>query len=357
MARKYILQYGNIAGISYGNALALRKAGVESRNIIPCEADRAGTDQKEFDRQLPSDKILYSTSAGKAQRLLRKLGFCQHVVRNCSLVHYHGSTILRRNLDCALFHYFGIPMIISWAGGDARIVSIARKNNPYFYRMPDEAKDNGIRRRLESLSKYVRYVATDPEMAEYSLPYFEKVFIVHQPIDLSECSCRLPERDARKPVVLHIPTHREVKGTAYIEAAIERLKSEGLSFEFRFLVPTLTQRQVRQEIGKADIYVDELRCGSYGITAVESMASGNPTLTYIREDLVGKYPADLPLVNVNPDTIYTKLRELILDGDLRREIGLRSREYAEKYHSLEVVGSRLLDIYREIGYKDGLGAG
>ena len=149
---------------------------------------------------------------------------------------------------------------------------------------------------------------------------------------------------------MHIPTEPWVKGTAYIESAINRLKLEGYNFRFK-LLQFLSQEEVLDEILKADIYVDDLRCGSYGITSIEAMASGKPTVCYIRDDLVEKYPEDLPLVNANPDTIYQKLKELILDSELRHEIGIKSRTYAEKYHSLEVIGPRLLNIYKEIGLK------
>ncbi|MCE7980650.1 MAG: hypothetical protein DYG89_05610 [Caldilinea sp. CFX5] len=82
------------------------------------------------------------------------------------------------------------------------------------------------------------------------------------------------------------------------------------------------------------------------------MASGKPTLTYIREDLIEQYPKDLPLVNTNPDTIYTRLKELIVDTERRREIGLKSRTYVEKNHALEVVGAKLLQVYQKIGLKE-----
>ena len=81
------------------------------------------------------------------------------------------------------------------------------------------------------------------------------------------------------------------------------------------------------------------------------MSSGKATITYIREDLIEKYPQSLPLVNANPDTIYTKLKELIEDAELRSEIGEKSRKYTEQFHSLDVIGARLLEIYKEIGWK------
>jgi glycosyltransferase involved in cell wall biosynthesis len=349
--RNYTLHFGQIAGISYYNALALRRMGIDSMNVIPMPADTGGTDRTRYNRQLPFDKALYAESTGAAARFMQEAAFCLSAARHCSLVHYYSAKILRGSLDYRLFKTIGIPMIISWAGGDARIIELARKQNPYFYREPDEQRDRAVREMLKSVSRHIKYVATDPEMAEYSALYFEKIFIIPQPIDLDECTPSPPALETRSPVVLHIPTHREVKGTAHIEAAVARLYSEGVPMVFRALEPNLTQREVRRKIAEADIYVDELRCGSYGITAVEAMASAKPTITYIREDLVEKYPRDLPLVNANPDTVYQQLRTLLLDPGLRRRIGLSSRAYAERHHSLASVGNRLLEVYRQIGLR------
>jgi glycosyltransferase involved in cell wall biosynthesis len=349
--RNYILHFGQIAGISYYDALALRRMGIDSINVVPMPADTGGTDRTRYNRHLPFDKALYAESAGTVARFLKEMAFCLSAARQCSLVHYYSAKILRGSLDYRLFKTLGIPMIISWAGGDARIIEMARKHNPYFYREPDNQRDRAVRGMLQAVSRHIKYVATDHEMAEYSAPYFEKVFIVPQPIDLDECTLSPPAPETRSPVVLHIPTHLEVKGTAHIEAAVARLSSEGVPMEFRALEPNLTQREVRRKIAEADIYIDELRCGSYGITAVEAMASAKPTITYIREDLVEKYPRDLPLVNANPDTIYGQLKKLLLDSDRRRRIGLASRAYAERYHSLVSVGNRLLEVYRQIGLR------
>jgi glycosyltransferase involved in cell wall biosynthesis len=354
---KYILHYGNVGGWPYQYAKSLRQAGIASQSVSPekNDIDYVGADGRKLKRQLPTDSFLLDRRFPQLIRLLKKASFSFQSASNCSLVHYHGGPVFGQGLlDCRLFKSLHIPMIISWAGGDARLLGMARKNNPYLFRLPgisDEERDKEVRRRLETISKYVRFVATDPEMAEYSELYFNKVFILRQPIDLTEGKCMFPRRDTKKPVVVHIPTIPIFKGTAYIEATVERLKSEGLDFEFRQMESNLTQEQVRGRLLEADIYVDELLCGSYGLTPIESMSCGKPTITYIREDLVDKYPKELPLVNANPDTIYSKLKELILDAELRYEIGKKSRAYVEKYHSLDVIAPRLVEIYKEIGWK------
>ena len=351
--KNFILQYGNMAGMPYYYALSLRNIGAYSISVKAIEEELGGyPDGVTLDRKLPSDITLNNSNHSRLYRILNRTNLVISCVNNCKLVHYYGGNLLPKDFDLKLFKLFKMPMIISWAGGDARITRIARKNNPYFYRPANDSRDAKVENRLATISKYVSFVATDPEMAEYSIPYFEKVFILKQPVNLDECICNIPSNNKKTPLILHIPTHSGVKGTKHIISAAERLKTEGLSFEFRLLKANYSQKKMKKILAEPDIYVDELLCGSYGVTAVEAMASGKPTITYIREDLVEKFPKDLPIINANPDTIYKKLKELIKDSEMRHETGKRSRAYAEKYHSLEAVGPKLLKIYREIGMKE-----
>ncbi len=347
---KYILQYGSLAGWPYRVAEGLRRAGYNSVNVI-----QENSDVEDLDRQLPHDRVLTHKNDSKVAKFIKRARFLAEVAERCSLVHYHGGVILRSHwhhlIEGRLLAKKQIPMIMSFGGSDARIISDARARNPYFHLEADEARDEEIRDYLKSISKYVRYVATDCEMMSYVEPYFEKCFIFRQPVDLDVIKFNEPRVD-RPPVLLHTPTRTWIKGTDYVVAAVERLKSEGLEFEFR-LKRQLSQAQMYQEIANCDIYVDELRCGSHGVTAVEAMAAGKPTITFIRPDLILKYPSDMPLVNANPDTIYDRLKELICEPALRVELSFRSRNYAEKYHDVNIVVGELAKIYKEIGFQGG----
>lgn len=345
---KYILQYGSLAGWPYQVAEGLRAAGYNSLNVI-----QENSDVEDLDRQLPHHRALAHKSDGKVSKFIKRARFLGEVAEQCSLVHYHGGVILRSHwhhlIEGKLLAKKQIPMIMSFGGGDARIVSEARAKNPYFFRQPDEQRDERIRAYLKSISRYIRHVATDYEMMTYVEPYFEKCHLFRQPVNLQTIQFNEPRLD-RPPVILHTPTESWVKGTEYVIAAVEKLKAEGYKFEFR-LKRQLTQTQMYEEMKACDVYIDELLCGSHGVTAVETMAAGKPTMTYIRPDLVSKYPAEMPLVNTNPDTLYDKLKELICEPTLRADLSYRSRQYVEKYHDVDVVVGDLIDIYKDIGFQ------
>jgi glycosyltransferase involved in cell wall biosynthesis len=349
MARKPILQYGSLAGWPHCLAEGLTAIGQPSVNVIPEEVD-----VHDLNRRLPYHAAISRSSIPRVIKLAQRAGFLATIPDRFSLVHYHGSHLLRGSahhlIEGRYLAWCNVPMLVSFGGGDARIVESARARNPYFYRAADPERDESIRRYLRAISCFIPYAATDCEMAEYVAPFFKQVFIFRQPVDLR----RFPytAQDAgRPPVFLHVPTEPLVKGTEQIVDAFERLRLEGLKFEFR-LMRRLTQDAFYKELAACDVYVDELRCGSHGVTAVEAMAAGKATVTYIRPDLLDKYPAELPLVNANPDTVLDVLRRLIDDPGWRVERANAGRHYVEKYHEAKVVAREMLAVYQQIGLPD-----
>ena len=96
---------------------------------------------------------------------------------------------------------------------------------------------------------------------------------------------------------------------------------------------------------KADIIVDQLLAGTYGVFALEGMAMGKPVITYITEEMKKTLPGSLPIVSANPDNIKEKLEMLIQDGQLRRKLGKEGRVYVEAYHDYKKNAKLLGRIY------------
>lgn len=348
MKPRPVLQYGNLAGWPFKLANGLSAIGQPSISVIPEDRDFS-----DLSRKLPFHETISKNKSPRFMKGMQRLRFLLGVPSRFSLVHYHASHFLRGNkhhvLEGPYLKSLHVPMIVSFAGSDARILAKAAARNPYFYRNVDPVHDAAIEKYLTSISRNIRFAATDCEMVEYVAPYFEHVFTFRQPINLEEITYNVPRHD-RPPVLLHVPTDTEVKGTSHIIAAVERLQVEGHLCEFR-IKRKLTQSELYREIEDCDIYVDELRCGSYGVTATEAMAAGKATVSFIRPDLVNKYPSDLPIVNANPESIYEILRRLVTDADFRIQRSEAGRRYVEKYHDSLVVAHEMLDVYKQIGLR------
>lgn len=348
---KVIYHIGSLAGWPHALAKGFRENGIPSINIVLDVVDVAGTTNKmgKSNRQLRYDEYLFQGTTNKIMKMVKRISLFLRMLRTANLVHYHGSTVLPKNIDALLFKLFGIPTIITWGGGDARIIEIASKNNPYFFRYNDKTNDERIKKLLRRLSRFGVVVATDPEMEIYMEGFFDKVYPFRAPIDLEELKCVFPNSDSKKPIFLHVPTHPFVKGTVHIKNAFNKLLKEGYEFDLILLESTLTQDELRNKISECDVYVDELRCGSYGYTAIEAAGSGKPTLTFILDQVLKQFPKEIPFVNTNPDTIYDIIKMLIENPEQRREIGIKSRAYVEKYHAVDVVVDNMIQLYRKIG--------
>jgi glycosyltransferase involved in cell wall biosynthesis len=82
------------------------------------------------------------------------------------------------------------------------------------------------------------------------------------------------------------------------------------------------------------------------------MMLGKPVVCFLRPEWlesmrkeISEYVDELPIVSATPETVYEMLRDLIEHPQKRREIGLRSRAFALKWHSAEAAAKRFDQIY------------
>lgn len=154
--------------------------------------------------------------------------------------------------------------------------------------------------------------------------------------------------------IMHTPNHRGIKGTEFLLEAIKELQSEGLQIEL-ILLEKLQNEIVKEKMQEADILVEQLILG-YGLTAIEGMASGLPVLTNLENEnytlLFRRYSYlnECPILSSSPENIKHNLRLLITNPLLREELGIASRQYAEKYHSKETAQYMFGKIYEKIWF-------
>jgi glycosyltransferase involved in cell wall biosynthesis len=237
-------------------------------------------------------------------------------------------------------------MIMHHWGNDVRFHEQARINNPYAY-TGDSPPNEVMDRKLSKISQYIdEAIVQDYEVLAYVKPYYKKVHILPIAIDLKQFTPLFPSTMPKKPLILHAPTNPAFKGTACIERAIEKLRATH-EFEYR-RIEKMDHEQAVALYKEADIIVDQIHCGSYGLLSVESMALGKPVVAYIRPDLIPSFPSEPPIINANPDTIYEQIKMLLDNPEHRYERGGAGRIYAEKYHAIDVIGDKLLAIYSEL---------
>jgi glycosyltransferase involved in cell wall biosynthesis len=118
------------------------------------------------------------------------------------------------------------------------------------------------------------------------------------------------------------------------------------------IVEGLHHDEARRRYEQADIVVDQLNAGWYGLFAIEAMALGKPVVTFLQEEAVARtedaFGTTVPIVSATAETLAAHLRPLVEDADHRRRVGAASREYVERVHDIETVADRLLDIYSRL---------
>jgi hypothetical protein len=340
-----ILHLGSLAGWPYTIAKAMRENGVDSENVIHCYKDVAG-----LERKLPFDKSIYKTGDSPVVKAKKTWDFFKGAKEKYGLIHYHSSNIFPREIHWLLegpwFKAAKIPMVLSLGGGDARFISKTRRLNKFFYREPNIIKDIDTYIRWLSWRQNIDLCATDPEMILFSRKYIDKNHLFRQPIDFT----RLPTRKKNERNhlrFLHVPTEPWVKGTDIINLTMERFKNQGYSFEYES-VRNLEQDKFYEKLNNCDVYIDELKCGSHGVTAVEAMALGKAVITYIREDLLPTYPRDLPIINSNPTDFFMTIQSILSGRIDVVDVGERSFVYAKTMHDSRIVANDLLRAYVDI---------
>lgn len=142
-------------------------------------------------------------------------------------------------------------------------------------------------------------------------------------------------RPGRTPVVAHAPSQRWLKGTDHIEPMLRRLADEGV-IEYRQVlgVPHDTMPQFYAD---ADIVVDQMVLGIYGVAACEAMASGRIVMSHVgdftRAAVRERTGWELP---VHESTIES------LEADLRR-----AAAEPESFEALRKAGPDFVDAVHD----------
>jgi glycosyltransferase involved in cell wall biosynthesis len=300
----------NTAGIPWANSQALRRRGVESDLLV-------------FNRYKlhPEADISLERKGGLARQQLTQWRAFLRLVPRYDVFHFYSSvTLVPKSVQFRILHALGKRGVYQYLGSDIR--GKTREQLAY-----------GLAADAEIVSSYdaIRWVPH----ADVVLPGIEV-----SRIDPA------PPSDRLRPVILHAPSSRRRKGTEHIVAAVD-----GLDAELR-IVEGLTHEEAFELYREADIVVDQLNAGWYGVFAIECLALGKPVVTFLHDEAVRRteeaYGTKVPLVSATAETLRERLRPLVEDVQLRQRIGAASRAYAEQLHDIDKIAGELVGIYERI---------
>ena len=266
-----------------------------------------------------------------------------NLVKQFDIFHFHPlHSLFPHFRDLPILKRLGKKIVFHFWGSEVRQLDVAKKYKFHFAKETpiDLKKEQTKREKIGHVTKFAdALIVGDYELQEY----VPGSIVVQQIADERLLSIPIKTSGGKKPLVIHAPTNQEKKGTRYIIEVVNRLKKEGIDFEFK-LVENVTHDEMIEEIKKADLVVDQTLLGGYGIFAIESMSLGKSVVCYVRDDLLKNYPG-LPIINANPDTIYEQLKKVLTNPSGLEEIGKRGREYVKKVHHPKIIAQKLIDIY------------
>jgi glycosyltransferase involved in cell wall biosynthesis len=196
-------------------------------------------------------------------------------------------------------------------------------------------------------SKQADFIVGSMDSIDY-LPYWDELIPCHFTIDTAQNTLKISNstnhNEKSQFTILHAFNHANVKGTFYIDQAIKVLVSEGYKIKYD-RVEGLSNEEVKSKIIEADLVIDQLVMGWYGMFALEAMALSKPVICFLRDDLLdlyekkGLFNGDLPpIINANISNIKDVLKDSILNKTKLDDVGIRSREFVFKNNSYDVIG-------------------
>ncbi|CAM3430005.1 DNRLRE domain-containing protein [Marinicrinis lubricantis] len=275
-------------------------------------------------------------------QLRAQLAASQH---KYDVFHFHYGKSMNKGMDFRFARDRNRVRIMQFWGNDVRTRQEAAIYNPYSRLIDTYLDEHLVVSQLEQSSRYMQAcIVQDFEVAEYVRSYFDRIYVLPIACDVLTTPVQLPDPNA-VPRIIHAPTHAYFKGTGYIEEVLNRLAGEGFAFHYE-RIQRVSNEEALQRYQTADIVIDQVYNGSYGLLSVEAMALGKPVVAYIREDLKHRYPAEMPIVSASPAQLYMKLKWLLQHPASWPEIGSSGRRYAESYHDYRLNGRHLEWIYR-----------
>jgi len=312
----------------------------------------------------PADRVLGTYGDNSRRATLRRMRFALSAPFRFDVLHYYfGKSFLspddltedhvRHYHDLKLARRLGRTVFMTFQGCDVRV---SRKSAERYAVTPchlgecaaaptcRELLDDRRIASVEAVMPFVdRVFVLNPELVRY-VP--GATFLPYASVDVDAFERLWPAPGSTIRIV-HAPSDEGIKGSARIAKAVERL-ARRYPIDFR-VVRGLPHAEALELYRSADLVIDQVLAGWYGGLAVEVMAMGKPVAAYIRDEDLDVLPTgmreDLPIVRLHPSTLEADLAEAIETRDQWRELGVRSYEYARRWHHPREIAREMLRNY------------
>jgi hypothetical protein len=131
-----------------------------------------------------------------------------------------------------------------------------------------------------------------------------------------------------------------------VEASQALVADLGIAHNVLWVQP-MSVRRVGMYVSASDALADQFIIGAWGALMPIGLMLGKPSLIYVNEDVHRWCFAELPpVLNCRTEEDIRDALQKLIEPQTADGISRRSREWYDKYHSMAVVGERMLDAIR-----------
>jgi hypothetical protein len=160
-------------------------------------------------------------------------------------------------------------------------------------------------------------------------------------IDAARWSATQPALAHGLPTVLHRPSRSNppIKGTDVIDPVLRDLAARG---RIRYLAPeTVPHDAMPGLVAQADIVVDQILTGSYGVAAVEGLAAGRLVVGFVGAATRALMPEDPPIVDAPPDRFAAVVNEILDNPEAFAARAAAGPAYVQRWHDGSAAAAAL----------------
>lgn len=183
-----------------------------------------------------------------------------------------------------------------------------------------------------------------PEAAWLPVVVDVAAWAVERPPLVAAARTEVEPPPAGPPLVVHAPSQAAIKGSDIVDAVLGRLAAEGLVRYER--LEQVTHDVVSDAYRRADIMVDSLRMGGYGVAACEALAAGRVVVSNVlpeyRAAIARDHGLEVPIVQAEPGTLEAVLRGVLHDPTAARATAERGPAFVRALHDGRLSAARIL---------------
>ena len=231
----------------------------------------------------------------------------------------------------------GVKIATMFMGSEVRYYPLFKKQygeeDWVFPQQYGASRDEKLRR-LQMHEKYADAIFSVPDqMGLATRPYHH----IQVPINADDIDFNVPGRD--RPLVVHAPTNRGVKGSEVIESALEQLRAEGVPFDY-LPIDRIPHESLQNILSVADVLVDQVILHGPGWLGFEAMAAGCAGATRFLDSSPACFRP--PVHSIDRRNIVGRLRELLTDQPRRCKLAVDGRRYVEANNSVSKVVENII---------------